>query len=230
MSSKKRFFKRKAKVNLKTLNKKVQQIQNKIEIKEKNFVQALITTGGADQGFILNGLFRGAGNGNRVGEKVYMKQLKLTIRIKQKNNAILSGDSTQATWNTTPLDTQCRVIVFINKQNNLGSSVNISEILASAAGQSEKIRSEYDFKFVDSKFEKLQYKILFDRVFYTIQGTIHSDRILRIQRRLNHKVSYTSSNNGDATDIINNALRVVFIPENDNIDFAFSSVLYYSDT
>ncbi len=230
MSTKKRFFKRKARVNLKTLNKKVNQIQSKIEIKESNTIESLQTTAGVDQGFILNGLSRGSGNGNCVGEKVYMKQLKLTIRIKQKNNAILSGDSTQPTWITEPLDNMCRVIVFINKQNNLGTSVNINEILASASGQSQKIRSEYDFKFVDSKFEKLQYKILFDRVFYTIQGTSHSDRILRIQRRLNHKVSYTSTNNGNATDIINNALRIVFIPENDNIDFAFSSVLYYSDT
>lgn len=221
--------KRRGKLTLKKVDRKVQKIKNSIEIKESAKDVQLSDFASIDREFLINGLVRGNGNGARVGEKITMKHLKVSFRLKQINQLILSTNSTSATWTTQPLTSLVRVIIFLNRQNNLSNTFAIGEILQNAGSQAQKMQSQYDYKFVDSKNQKLKYKILYDKVFQLIQGQNRSDIVVKVKRALGQKVSFTSSNNGDGTDIVNNKLAILFIPENNTCQFAYTSLLYYTD-
>ncbi len=220
MPPKKPFRKRKNGLTLKKVNNRVSRMKAKIEIKEKSFVQTAEALPATDTGFVLNGMSRGSNNGSRVADKIYMKNINLNYHLEMK---------TQLVINDTPLSTFVRVLIFVNRQNNGDTTFDMTEILTDTANQNAKIVSIYEYRFVD-KDEKLQYKILYDKTHFLIQGQNGSGLIKRIKLRLGHKVNYNSSNLATGADIINNKLELVFIPENTNLNVSVSSVLSYSDT
>ncbi len=216
------------KVTVAKLNKKVNKMRSKVEIKELNKIEVMQNTGGTDSAFTLNTLVRGNASNQRIGNKIYMKLLELKYRLKIFAN-VYNGTDTNINWTLGYDQDTVRVLVILDRQNNNGSSVVINEILENAGTQSQKIFSVYDYKFVDSLRDTQRYKILYDRVHYLSQN-ISQDINVRKFISLNHKVSFSDGNTGTATDIINNAIRIVFVPSLNNAEFGFSTNLWYSDT
>ncbi len=212
------------------LSKKVNKLIAKVEIKE-NYVtfsdQAWTAT---DEIFILNGMLRGVLNGQRVGEKIYMKNLEIRIRSRLADSALVGSDSTQPVWTLAYNQQAVRVILIMDKQNNQQAGLVIGQILQNFATQAEKITSVYDYKFVDSKNQKIRFRILYDRVHILNQNGSRQDLMIKINRRLNHKVNYNDGNAGTGGDIVNNALRLLMIPEFSVGIFDLSAVLKYTDS
>ncbi len=226
---KKRRFNRSKRLTIAKVNKKVDKLQSKVEIKELDTFQVLALTGGIDNAFSLNTMGRGNQNDQRVGNKVYMKLLELKVRIKLALTDQIGTNTGLDGWTLTYQDGTMRVLLVMDRQNNGAAGIDVSQLLINSGTQENKIISVYDYKFVDSLRDKIRYKILYDRTFYISQNIVQDIQIRKFIR-LNHKVSFNDGNTGSATDIINNDLRLVFIPNNNNLQFSFNTNLFYSDT
>ena len=215
--------KRKSKLTLKKVDKKIQSLKRLIEIKEKETLSALELTGGTDSNFALNFMQRGEANGQRIGDQITLKKLMVTLHM-----LIPKLDLDITSTDITYKQTSMRVLAVIDKKNNnSGAAPVISQILKNAGNQFQKIKSQYDYMFVNSKHSIGKYKILYDRVFNFTQNNIQ-ERIVSFSRSLNHKVNF-STNNNDGTDIIDNKVELIFIPLNDDIMIGYSSVIFYAD-
>ncbi len=227
--SKRRFFKkrRKSGLTVKKLDKKIKKLAKKIEVKEKSSLITLQLTGGTDTDFPLNELARGTATGQRVGDQVHMKRLMMTIQllIPQLD---LEGTDTTTAWNLEYKQDSMRVILLIDKQNNNSDAAPvISTILENAGNQAQKIKSQYDYMFVNGPYNRRRYKILYDRV-HVLSQFGPQEKFIRINKSLNHKVNF-STDNGNGTDIVDNKIVIIFIPEGNQIEVAYSSVIFYTD-
>ncbi len=214
--------------SVKKLSKKVNKLINSQELKQLVKVVSLTSIAGNDTGYSLNGIARGNAVGQRLGNKIFMRKLKIKIRTKLNITAYIGDDSTAASWSLSYLDGSMRAIIFLDRQNNGDTGIAISELLSSVASQEDKISSDYNYDYVDNGRDKKRYRILFDKVVYMSQN-LKQDVIWKRQFTLNHKVNFNQSNAGTGADIINNDLRLLFIPMNGNLDIAFNSTCFFTD-
>ncbi len=220
--------KRKPRVSVKKVNKKLNKLIRSIEIKEKNTLASLQLTGGSDTSFTLNEMERGNANGQRAGDQIVMKRLLITVRLLIPELLFNATDASQTNWTFSYKQSSMRVIVYMDKQNNNASPAPATNtILENAGNQAQKVKSQYDFMFVNHKYNILRYNILYDRVHVLTQNG-HQEKFINIRKSLNHKVNY-STNNNNPTDIIDNRIHILFIPVDDQIQIAYSSTIFYSD-
>ncbi len=227
---KKKFFKKKTKLTLKKVNAKVAKIERSIEVKE--FYKTLAETGlTGDVGIVVNGMQRGDANGQRDANKISCKNVKIQLRMELLSQTLDGTDTTQPTWELDATDnTRVRVMLVVNKQNNLSAGFLISEILRDAANQVTKQNSQYNYDFV-SKEDRNKYRILYDKSFLFMPLQNGADRVIKINKSLRMNTIYSDSDLGTGADIINNKVELLIIPERlATMRFAFTSVLSYTDS
>ncbi len=219
--------KRRPRASVKRVNKKVNRLIRSIETKEKTTLAGIQLTGGTDTSFTLNEMIRGTATGQRAGDQIVMKRLMITVRLLIAE-LLLNGTDTTVPWTLTYKQSSIRVIAYLDKTNNNNiAAPATSTILENAGSQAQKIKSQYDYMFVNSKYSLGRFNILYDRVHVLSQNGVQ-EKFIKINRALNHKVNY-STNNNDGTDIIDNRVHILFVPVDDQISIAYSSVIFYSD-
>ncbi len=215
--------------NMKNLTRKVDKLIKAMEIKELNLFDSLTGNPSGDINFPLNAMGKGTNNGQRIADKIVMKSLEMNIRLVITQSEFLPTDSTQPVWTFPYLQSNVRIIIFIDRQNNGSTSTTVSQILQNVALQSDKMVSTYDYKFVDSPGERVRYKILYDRVHYLNAFSGAQQKNIRIHRRLGQVVRYNGGSTGTSSDIITNDLKILFLHNDGNMSVAFSTVLRYID-
>ncbi len=221
---------RKKKLTLKKVNAKVNKINRSIEIKEfYKTVDEVALTG--DIGVLINAMQKGDNNGQRNSNKISMKRFKIQIRFQIINQNLEGTDSTVPWTLTSANNTRVRIIVVINKQNNLSNTFDITEILRDTGTTVAKANSQLNYDFVSAKKQKNKYRILYDRTFMFMPTENGSDRLIKINRSLNMNTVFNDGNAGTGADIINNKVELLVVPERfTTMRWAFTSTLFYTDS
>ncbi len=212
-------------MSVKKLNKKVNKIISNVEIKEHYGFSDLALRGASNFTFTLNAMQLGTANGKRIGSKVKMKNIMTNIILTQ-NALVKNGTDTSVAWTLAWIATQVRVLLVLNRQNNNTMPLPMTELFKRAATNQQIMGSVYNQDFV-GKGKKL--KVLFDKYYDINNLSAPQFTNIRIFKQVNIVTNY-STDNGDATDIIDNDLRLVFIFQNGAVDMSFDSVLTYTDS
>ncbi len=206
------------------LQKKVSKLQKSSEVKFRTFTHLFQALTIGETSFLFNGLLKGTSSDQRVGDSV--KLLSIVYR------SLITHQGTDRTF--------VRVILYIDRQNNNVTTFESDEILLNTSSNLDATISVFEPMFVG---KNKKYQILFDEYFQVTSGTISGnsgvtanhtgtqshDRIIRKVIRLGHTVRY-SGNAGNGLDIINNALRVLYITDDAQASMGHSVKLMYIDT
>ncbi len=218
------------KLTLKKVNAKVDKIKRAIEIKEKYKTVAEGALDG-DKGILINDMQKGDNNGQRESNKIQMKYCKIQLRF-QITDQDLDGTETTTPWTLTSTDnTRVRVILIINRQNNLSNVFDVSEILRDSTNTVTRQNSQLNYDFVGAKGQKNKYRVLYDKSFQFNPIMNGSDRLIKINRTLNMNTIFSDADNGTGLDIIGNKVELLIFPERlGTMRFAYTSVLFYTDS
>ncbi len=207
------------------LQKRVTKLQRSSEVKFKTATHVFAGLDSGNSNFLLNGITKGSNSDQRIGDSV--KLLTLVFR------SAFVHQFTDRTF--------IRIIIYMNRQNNNSSMIDVDEILLNTTGNLNKIISVFNPRFV-GKGKK--YQILSDDSFETHAGAIsgnlgstnsnpgQNDHTVHLNKviKLGHIVKFSTGDTGSATDIINHALRILIISNDDQSDYGHSFKLMYLDT
>ncbi len=221
---------RKARISVKKVDRKVNKLIKAIEVKVGHGIETdqILDT---NQGVIINGLFRGNNSDQRDGTKVTMKKVIIKYRLKAILNQISGSDTTQNPWTAQATSLNCRVLLVLNRQNNLQSTFTVAEILQQSQNQTQMQISQYNYDFVDLLKDKKKYKILYDRMEHLVGNQMSGDFKRTIKRSFNMNIAFNDQNGGDGGDIIKNKLELIFFPQTFNsIEASVSSSMFFTDS
>jgi len=225
-----RQFTSKKRLTLKKVNRKINILKNKVEIKEfyKTIAEAALD---GNKAIVMNTMVQGDDNEERTGNKVFMVKFRSIIRLKLINSE-LDGTETSTAWTLTATDsTLVRVIAFVNKINNAEAVFSLPEILRTGVSSVTNQTSMHNVDYVQDSKMKNKYRILYDRSFNFVPNTPSSDRIIKINKSLRMNTLYNATNGGTGADIINNKVEILILPhKTGTMNYAFNSVLSYSDS
>lgn len=170
--------------------------------------------------YCLNGMLRGVAGGNeRIGNEVMNRSINIKITAKAQ---------TTESW--------LRVIIFRDPITDLNAPV-LSEILTNLTAVT--FADAYTAQRNHNFFKKGVYKLYYDKTFSMKVGggstNIAEPIAITINKRLNFKTHYATSNNGDVTDIVKNGLFMLLVSNKQQASIAeapatsFHSKLLFTD-
>lgn len=174
----------------------------------------------------LNGLRKGVNNAQRIGNKIRLKSLVFNLNARCLDANEKTGTETSTPWTLTATQSEMRVILYMNKINNQSNLVTTGEVLRFSGSTRDQLVSVYNKSFVGWK---LKYKILYDRHFM-INNMGNGRGIISIRKMvpLKNIINY-NGDIGDASDIIDNDLRVKIISSSTDMEYSWTTCLRYTD-
>lgn len=149
----------------------------------------------------LNGVAQGTGTQNRIGARITMTELEMTLTVVPKEGVY----------------TRVRLLAFFDKQTNgilPGNNANISSIFADTGvtGGPTTLTSPLQSNFFPSRYTLIMDRLISLDVSNNGTSAVSPERMIRIKRRLRKRVSYTGPS-ADIPDIVNNSLIVYAISD-----------------
>lgn len=227
VSSKKKPYK-KARTN----KQKLAAVWNSLKHAEPKFIEnhslateftALTTApiAGAAGVVLLNPLLRGTAVQNRIGDAVRFYRIAGTIALQDIADNV----------------NHARVMIVAVKNNAGQANQFFAQATATAAASTgylfrtfaaSVIRPWQAYNFTSTEIAK-KFNVIFDKEFVLGNNTTDSSPSINIDLPLNFTTSYTLGNNGDVTDIDNNALYLAIWAGSVNVFFGYHLNVFYED-
>jgi hypothetical protein len=174
----------------------------------KYFTPAAVVTQTTATGgtlFRLTDIAQGDDIGNRSGDMISMKELRMKLNTFDTNATVRS--------------TTVRLIIFSDSMGS-GSAVGITELLNTAANYSQ---------YTGINRQRHRFKIFYDDYFSVIAATNYQERPHNIHFLVNQK-RYFNDSSATAANIGKNALYLLVLGSTTNVTFDFAYQLTYTDS
>ncbi len=181
-------------VTVKNLDRRVKILSKRPETKHVSNVESFVDIPLGVSFVLLNGMIHGDAWGTRDGNQVKMVNIQYKLKL----------------FNDTILTTSTRTMLLVAK-NPRSTIPQIGEILSDTSNNTALILSQY----VKGKAFKNNFRILYDRV-HVLSGFEdgNNTKFVKVNKLLGEKTAYIQGqNNGDITDIENNAVYSIIISD-----------------
>lgn len=190
-----------------------------VERKYLDFTNTLQTLNDSGSSLLLNGCIEGLTPADRIGQKITMKRVELTFTAGVQVADLVAGTGYQ-----NDADTIRAVIVF-DKQAN-GAAASWSSLM-NASGLYSAPYAKRNISTLD------RYMVLADKIFEVCSAGPNSV-VWNFDIPCNLEVRYTTTNNGNVSDIITGSLYLIVVDSNNTANlpgtFSMLSRVEFTDT
>jgi len=182
-----------------------------------NTLQTLTDTGTP---ILLNGCIEGLDATNqRIGRKITCRRIECTVTAGAQVADLIAGTCYQNDADTI------RMVVVFDKQTN-GAAASWSSLM-NASGVYSAPYAQRNISTLD------RYMVLYDKIFEICSSGPNSI-VARINLPVNLETRFTSTNNGDVTDIITGSIYLIVVDSNNTANlpgtFSMLSRVEFTDT
>jgi len=194
------------------MNPRFQKVSKGPERKYQDISTGAINTNSTGTVYGLNQMIQGTANGQRIGQRILMTSIHLYGQISE-STANLAASTGYQTTGCNP----CRCVLVYDKQPN-GAAPGWSTVYSSTGTIGPM------GKRLDST--RKRFDILYDSGLQMIMSGGPNGVVFEKFVNCKLETQYTTTNNGDITDIISGALFLMIIDSNSNANLPATGVFY----